>query len=52
MTKSKVYFMDLRATPKENLYGKLERMLETAEFSKIFSKRDIGGGKTSFRRAG
>jgi len=52
MTKSKVYFMDLRATPKENLYGKLERLLETAEFSKIFSKKDLAAVKLHFGELG
>ena len=52
MTKSSVYFMDLRATPKENLYGKLERLLEAAEFSKILSKKDLAAVKLHFGELG
>ena len=45
---STVYLMDLRSTPKENLFGKLERLLDAAGIESVISKRDLGGGKIPF----
>ncbi len=50
--KSTVYFMDLRTSPKENLFGKLERLLEKAGFSNIFEKRDLVAIKLHFGELG
>jgi hypothetical protein len=49
---STVYFMDFRATPQENLYAKLDRLMETAGISKVFSKRDLVAVKLHFGEMG
>ncbi len=49
---STVYLMDLRSTPKENLFGKLERLLDAAGIESVISKRDLGGGKIHFGELG
>jgi len=50
--KSNVYFMDLRATPKENLLGKLGRLLDAAGLAETFKKRDLVAVKLHFGEAG
>ncbi|HHC25468.1 MAG TPA: DUF362 domain-containing protein [Desulfobacterales bacterium] len=50
--KSTVYFMDLRATPKENLFGKLGRLLDTAGLSETFKERDLVAVKLHFGELG
>ncbi len=50
--KSTVYFMDFRATPKENLFGKLGRLLDAAGISDTFKKRDLVGIKLHFGELG
>lgn len=49
---STVYFMDLRATPKENLIHKLGRLMETAGISGSFKKRDLVAVKLHFGELG
>lgn len=49
---STVYFTDLRTSPKENLFGKIGRLLDTAGFSKIFEKRDLVALKLHFGELG
>jgi len=49
---SKVYFTDLRTSPKENLFGKLGRLLDAAGFSKTFGKRDMVALKLHFGELG
>ncbi|QTA80849.1 4Fe-4S dicluster domain-containing protein [Desulfonema limicola] len=49
---STVYFMDLRTSPKENLFGKLERLLDKAGLETIFSKRDLIAVKLHFGELG
>lgn len=50
--KSAVYFMDFRATPKENLFSKLETLLETAGISKVVKKRSLVAVKLHFGELG
>lgn len=50
--KSKVFFTNLRATHKENLLRKLEKLLETAGLSEIVSKRDLVAVKIHFGEMG
>jgi len=50
--KSKVYFIDLRATYKENLIGKIGRLLETAGLEKKIAKRDLVAVKLHFGELG
>jgi len=50
--KSTVYFMDLRATPKESLIAKLGRLMETAGISETFKKRDLVAVKLHFGELG
>ncbi len=50
--KSTVWFMDLRTTPKENLFEKLGRLLETAGLSEIFKERDLVAVKLHFGEMG
>ena len=50
--KNTVYFMDLRATPKENLIAKLGRLMETAGISDTFKKRDLVAVKLHFGELG
>ena len=49
---SPVYFMDLRATPKENLLQKLVRLAETAGLSQVVKKRDLVAIKLHFGEKG
>lgn len=50
--KSTVYFMDLRATPKENLFAKLGRLLDTAGISETIKKKDLVAVKLHFGELG
>ncbi|MCP4214912.1 MAG: DUF362 domain-containing protein, partial [bacterium] len=50
--KSSVYFMDLRTTPKENLYQKLERLMNAAGLEDSFAKRDLVAVKIHFGELG
>ena len=50
--KSNVYFMDLRATAKENLVAKLARLLETAGLSGTIKQRDLVAVKLHFGERG
>jgi len=50
--KSKVYFTDLRATHKENLLKKIEKLTEAAGLSTIVSKRDLVAVKIHFGEMG
>lgn len=50
--KSKVYFIDLRATYKENLIGKVGRLVEIAGIEKTIDKRDLVAVKLHFGEAG
>ena len=49
---SKVYFIDLRASMKENFLSKIERLLNTAGLSDTFKKRDIVAVKLHFGELG
>ena len=50
--KSKVHFTDLRATHKENLFKKIEKLTEAAGLSKTVSKRDLVAVKIHFGEMG
>ncbi len=50
--KSKVYFIDFRATLRENLIDKLGRLLETAGVSGIIGKKDLTAVKIHFGELG
>ncbi len=50
--KSMVYFMDLRATPKDNLINKLGRLMETAGLEKVVQKKDLVAVKLHFGELG
>jgi len=50
--KSNVYFIDLRATAKENLVTKLARLLETAGLSETIKQRDLVAVKLHFGEQG
>lgn len=50
--KSNVYFIDLRATAKENLVAKLARLLDTAGLCEIIKKRDLVAIKLHFGEQG
>ncbi len=50
--KSKVYFIDLRASFKENFLGKLGRLLKTAGIAETVSKRDLVAIKLHFGELG
>ncbi|MCP3925438.1 MAG: DUF362 domain-containing protein [Desulfobacterales bacterium] len=50
--KSKVYFIDFRVTPRENIFGKIGRLLEEAGLSKIISDRDLTALKIHFGERG
>jgi len=52
MMKSNVYFIDLRATPKENLVSKLARLMDTAGLSDVVKKRDLVAVKLHFGELG
>jgi len=49
---SNVYFVDLRATPKENLVAKLVRLMHTAGLSEKIKKRDLVAVKLHFGELG
>ncbi len=50
--KSKVYFIDMRATVKENFPAKLGRLMETAGISDAIAKRDLAAVKIHFGELG
>jgi hypothetical protein len=50
--KSNVYFIDLRATHKENLVTKLERLIHTAGLSETIKERDLVAVKLHFGEFG
>lgn len=50
--KSNVYFIDLRATPKENLIAKLARLMNTAGLSEKIKARDLVAVKLHFGELG
>ena len=50
--KSKVYFIDLRATPKENLVGKLGRLVDIAGLSETIKERELVAVKLHFGELG
>lgn len=50
--KSTVYFIDLRATMKENFVAKLGRLVETAGFSETVRERDLVALKLHFGELG
>jgi len=47
-----VYFIDLRATVKENFVQKLERLLEASGISRIIAQRDLAAVKIHFGERG
>jgi uncharacterized protein len=49
---SKVYFIDMRATIKENFIGKIGRLMDTAGLSSIVDKRDLTAVKVHFGEMG
>ncbi|MGE0083815.1 MAG: DUF362 domain-containing protein [Desulfococcaceae bacterium] len=49
---SKVWFTDLRTTPKENLYQKLRKLMEAAGIQDVFEKRDLVAIKLHFGELG
>lgn len=49
---SKVYFMDFRTTPKQNLLDKLDTLLDSADLKSAFSERDLVAVKIHFGEAG
>lgn len=49
---STVYFMDFKATSKENLPGKLSRLIETAGLKDILKKNDLTAVKLHFGEQG
>ncbi|MDM8536728.1 DUF362 domain-containing protein [Desulfobacterales bacterium HSG17] len=49
---STVYFMDLKASPKENLFAKLQQLLDKAGLEKVFSERDLVAVKLHFGELG
>lgn len=49
---SDVYFIDLRATPKENFLSKLKRLMETAGISSVINKKDLVAVKLHFGELG
>ncbi|MFZ5571957.1 MAG: DUF362 domain-containing protein [Thermodesulfobacteriota bacterium] len=52
MPASSVYFIDLKATPKENLLTKIGKLLETAGLKDTFHKRDLVAVKLHFGELG
>ncbi|MCP4352587.1 MAG: DUF362 domain-containing protein [Desulfobacterales bacterium] len=50
--KSTVYLMDLRTSPRENLYAKLGRLLDKAGISETIKKKDIAAVKLHFGELG
>jgi hypothetical protein len=49
---SKVYFIDMRATIKENFIAKIGRLMETAGLSSVIAKRDLTAVKIHFGEMG
>ena len=49
---STVYFIDLRASYKENFVSKLGRLLEAADLSRVVKKRDLTAVKLHFGELG
>jgi uncharacterized Fe-S center protein len=49
---SKVYFIDMRATIKENFIAKIGRLVETAGLSSVIAKRDLTAVKVHFGEMG
>jgi uncharacterized Fe-S center protein len=49
---SKVYFIDMRATIKENFIAKIGRLMETAGISTVLQKRDLTAVKIHFGEMG
>jgi uncharacterized Fe-S center protein len=52
MKRSKVYFSDLRASTKENLLSKLNRLMDGAGFREILAPRDLVAVKLHFGEKG
>lgn len=52
MPKSTVYFIDLKATPKENLIAKLAKLMDAAGLQETFHKRDLVAVKLHFGELG
>jgi hypothetical protein len=50
--RSKVYFIDLRATPKENFSAKLVRLVQTAGLKEVVAERDLVALKLHFGELG
>lgn len=50
--KNNVYFIDLRANPKENFPSKLKRLMQTAGISTIIGKKDLVAVKLHFGELG
>ena len=50
--KSTVYFIDLRATPRESLVAKIARLIKTAGLSKTVKERDMVAVKLHFGEMG
>jgi len=50
--KSEVYFISLRASIKEPLFAKLEKLLERAGLAKVLAKRDLTAVKIHFGEMG
>jgi len=50
--KNNVYFMDLRATYKDNLFKKLYRLMESAGLSRVIKPRDLVAVKLHFGELG
>lgn len=50
--KSKVYFIDLKATPKENLVAKIARLMNTAGLAEKIKARDLVAVKLHFGELG
>lgn len=47
-----VHFIDLRATPRENLVSKIEKLLDAAGLKKVLKKRDLAAIKIHFGELG
>lgn len=52
MKKSNVWFIDFRATSKENIPAKLERLIETAGLQEVVQDRDLTAVKIHFGERG
>ena len=50
--KSKVFFTDLRVTPQQNIFKKMDKLLVKAEFNNIIEKGDISAIKLHFGERG